>query len=42
MIILFGSRNNPSSKILNSLDLVKIGFSCVAPDERTVKKLSNM
>ena len=36
MIILFGSRNNPSSEILNSLDLVKIRFNCVAPDKRTV------
>ena len=40
MIILFGPRNNPTSEILNSLELVKISLSCVTLDKRTVKKLT--
>ena len=38
MIILFGPRNNPTSEILNSLDLVQISRSCVTLDKGTVKK----
>ena len=39
MIVLFGSRNNPTSEILNSLDLVKTKFQVCCPRRTTVKML---
>ena len=37
MIVLFGFRNNPTSEILNNLDLVKMSFRSVA--QPTVNKV---
>ena len=39
MIGLFGSRNNPTSEILNSLDLVKTEFQVCCSRRTTVKML---
>ena len=40
MIVLFGSRNNSTSEILNSLDLVKTEFEVCYSRRTTVKKLA--